>query len=488
MRGGAFDPPALPSEFWHRPEVKSALTARDIGALFRLLRDKAGLSQFRIGTAVEMSQGRISYIINGKQTVTSLQVLARIADGLGMPSSACALLGVASSPVIAAGTPARKRSTDDQASSPRPHPGTEYPDTTDNAISAITGLWANDAGHAHELMTSALDPAAWNAAALAWLVGQPDRLQEPRPAGRRVGRTDVVRVRETAKLFAELDNRFGGAHPRRALIHYLREDAAELLKGQYTDQVGRELFSTIAEAVLLTAWASYDCGLHGIAQRYYIQALRLAEAGDDQRLACSILSAMSHQATYLGHLSEAVHLARAAQTGSQTIATPTMTAQFQSMEARALARIGDSHACQAILAAAEATFARRNPTDDPEFISYFDEAEMSDEFGHCFRDLGLAKPAAQHAANATASYGDQYQRSDFFALMVLADAYADHNEPEQACQAALKAMQLGETLTSARCALYVTEFRRRLDRYSRTPAVREFTEQAAGLRLWANAA
>lgn len=464
MRDGAFDPPALPPQFWHRPDVKSALAARDIGALFRLLRDKAGLSQIRIGTAVEMSQGRISFLINGKQTVQSLHVLARIADGLGMPPSARALLGVAPSPAHAAGTLTHEPRPDNQALSAQPPPGTEYPVTTQNAISAITGLWQADAEHARELMSSALDPAAWNAAALAWLVGQPDRPQRPIAAGRRVGQADVARIKETAKLFAELDNRFGGAHPRRALIHYLREDAAELLKGQYTDQVGRELFSTIAEAVLLTAWASYDCGLHGVAQRYYIQALRLAEAGGDQRLACSILSAMSHQATYLGHLGKAVNLARA------------------------LARLGDSHACQAVLAAAEATFTRRNPADDPEFISYFDEAEMADEFGHCFRDLGLARPAADHAAKAAASYGDQYQRSDFFALMVLADAYADQDEPEQACNAALKAMQLGETLTSARCALYVSEFRDRLDRFGRTPAIREFREQAAGLLLWGKAA
>lgn len=405
-----------------------------------------------------------------------------------MPPTARGLLGVTASPTHATANPAPKTSPANQSPSSQPPPGTGYPDTTDNAISAIAGLWQADAEHAPGFITSALDPVAWNSAALAWLVGQPDRPQQPRPAGRRVGHADVARVKATAKLFAELDNRFGGAHHRRALIHYLREDATQLLKGHYTEQVGRELFSTIAEAVLLTAWASYDCGLHGVAQRYYIQALRLAEDGGDQRLACSILSAMSHQATYLGHLSEAVNLARAAQTGSRTIATPTMTAQFQTMEARALARLGDSHPCRAVLAAAETSFARRNPADDPEFISYFDEAEMADEFGHCLRDLGLPQPAADHASKATASYGDQYQRSDFFALMVLADAYADQGEPEQACQAALKAMQLGETLTSARCALYVSEFRDRLHRYSQTPAVREFNEQAAGLRLWTTAA
>lgn len=117
MRGGAFDPPALPPQFWQRPDVKSALAVRDIGALFRLLRDKAGLSQIRIGTAVGMSQGRISFLINGKQTVQSLHVMARIADGLDMPHAARRLLGVAASPTHATANPAPKASPANQSPS-----------------------------------------------------------------------------------------------------------------------------------------------------------------------------------------------------------------------------------------------------------------------------------------------------------------------------------------------------------------------------------
>src|SRR5205814_9039433 len=104
------------------------------------------------------------------------------------------------------------------------------------------------------------------------------------------------------------------------------------------DEVGRELFTAVAEASLLAAWTSYDCGLHGLAQRYFIQALRLAQSGADRRLSCSIMSAMSHQATYLGHLPEAVNLAKAAREGLRDQATPALTAQFLAMEARALAR------------------------------------------------------------------------------------------------------------------------------------------------------
>src|SRR5258708_23550957 len=199
------------------------------------------------------------------------------------------------------------------------------------------------------------------------------------------------------------------------------------------------------------------------------------------------MSAMSHQATFLGHTTEAANLARAARTGLQGAATPTLTAQFLSMEARALARAEDTPGCHAALNAAERAFQPPEAGRDPEFISYFTEAELTAEIAHCFRDLGDARRAAQHAALASPSDG-QFARSDFFAAMVLADALADQDDPGQACQTALGALVTGEALTSARCVAYVREFRQRLDRFGDDPAVLDFTGPAAGQPLWVRAA
>jgi len=119
---------------------------------------------------------------------------------------------------------------------------------------------------------------------------------------------------------------------------YLDTDADRLLRGRYTGAVGSALFSTVAEATLLAAWMSYDSAPRSaLAQRYFIQALALAQAGGDQLLGASILDAMSHQATYTGRFTEAANLARAARAGTTGIATATLTAHFHTMEARALA-------------------------------------------------------------------------------------------------------------------------------------------------------
>jgi hypothetical protein len=63
--------------------------------------------------------------------------------------------------------------------------------------------------------------------------------------GQHAGMGDVGRFRATVDLFAELDNRFGGGHARESLIKYLSTDADRLLNGQYDDEVGHALFSTV---------------------------------------------------------------------------------------------------------------------------------------------------------------------------------------------------------------------------------------------------
>jgi transcriptional regulator with XRE-family HTH domain len=91
----AFEPLQVPASFWQRNDVNDALTRRDIGTLFQLLRQYAGASQQKIGVAVDLQQGSVSQIMNGERAVTRLDVLERIANGLAMPDDARILLGLA---------------------------------------------------------------------------------------------------------------------------------------------------------------------------------------------------------------------------------------------------------------------------------------------------------------------------------------------------------------------------------------------------------
>src|SRR5258708_6718643 len=355
--------------------------------------------------------------------------------------------------------------------------GLDYLSSPDEAIDAVARLWRADLDEATVLLKSTPGSCAGNNGAVGWLVAADRARGSADLAERRVGSSDVERIGTTTNLFAQLDNRFGGGHARHALIQFLAGDVEPLLRGRYRDKAGADLFSAAAEATLLAAWMSYDSGLHSPAQRYFIQALGLAQAGSDPLLPATILDAMSHQATFLGRFREAANLARAARTGTRALATPTLTAHFYAMEARALARVGDAPGCELALSQAVTGFERRHPDNDPEWIRYFDDAEPAAEFGHCLRDLGRPAAAARYAAQSLHSACGP--RSDFFATLVLADAHLRAGDADQACHIALDALQLGQQIKSARCISYLQEFRADLQPAAGTSAFRDFEEQAA---------
>ena len=67
-----------------------------------------------------------------------------------------------------------------------------------------------------------------------------------------------------------------------ALVRYLEHEAEPMLRGRYGEATGRRLFAAAADLTRLAGWTSYDIGAHGLAQRYFVQALRLSQAAGDR--------------------------------------------------------------------------------------------------------------------------------------------------------------------------------------------------------------
>jgi hypothetical protein len=460
-----------------RPDVLDACQKRDLGIVIDIL-GSHGLTQDVMASYTGIGQGRLSQYKNHLIQPQAKTTFEDFATGLMMPSTARLALGLSFDPA------AKPRSESSPVNAPCAV-GLAYPDAPAEAVENVTRLWRTDLEGDKQLGTR-LEPAAWNEASLRWLVdpGQPP--DGDNASGASIGKPDVARFRATVELFSQLDDRFGGGHARAALVQYLDTDASRLLHGRYTSDVGREIFSAIAEATLLVAWMSYDSRpTSALAQRYFVQALALAQAGNDRLLGASILDAMSHQATYTGRFSEAANLARAAMTGTRGIATSTLISHFHAMEARALARLGDTKGCDRALAQAVSEFERRQPELDPEWIRYFDEAELSAEVSHCLRDLGRSDDATRQASSSLGAIGDAtFVRSDFFVMMVLADTHLAAGEAEQACRIALDALNDGEQIRSARCIGYLREFREHLITVGRTSMISDFEEQAVQFRMW----
>ncbi|WP_412542492.1 helix-turn-helix domain-containing protein [Longispora sp. K20-0274] len=96
MAAHRMTPLEVPDEFWSRPDARAALSDRDLGAVFHLLRQQLGASQARIAIAAGLSQPDVSAYMAGHRTVRDIDLLERIAAGLRLPAHARRLLGLAS--------------------------------------------------------------------------------------------------------------------------------------------------------------------------------------------------------------------------------------------------------------------------------------------------------------------------------------------------------------------------------------------------------
>ncbi|MGW5272124.1 collagen-like triple helix repeat-containing protein [Streptomyces sp. NPDC004044] len=312
--------------------------------------------------------------------------------------------------------------------------------------------------------------------------GVPRQRQTDRGPGQKVSSGDVAALRSVGELFRALDHTYGGGHARQALVRYLEHEAEPMLRGTYGEAIGRRLFSAAADLTRLVGWTSYDIAAHGLAQRYFVQALRLAQAAGDRVYGSYVLITMSRQAVYLGHGREAVQLARVAQQGVGSSAPPVVMALLHAVEARGHGVLGEARTCAASLARAEHALEAARPGDDvPHWGRYFDEAQLADEFGHCHRDLQQYRAAAQHAERSLQLRAPVYARSRLFCRVVLASARLGLGELDQACLLGAEAAQQAVEMRSVRATEYVREFERRLEPYRDAAAVRGYRERVAAL-------
>ncbi|NBM20961.1 regulator, partial [Streptomyces sp. GC420] len=298
----------------------------------------------------------------------------------------------------------------------------------------------------------------------------------------RVTAGDIAALRSVGELFRTLDNAYGGGHARQALVRYLEHEVEPILRGTYGEATGRKLFAAAADLTRLAGWTSYDIAAHGLAQRYFVQALRLAQAAGDRAYGSYVLVTMSRQAVYLGHGREAVQLARVAQQGVGSSAPPVVQSLLHAAEARGHGVLGEGRACSTALARAErALESARSGDEVPHWARFFDEAQLADEFGHCHRDLQQHRMAAQHAERSLQLRGNGFVRSRLFCRVVLACARLGLGDVEEACRLGAEAAQQATEMRSVRALEYIRDFERRLEPYRDAAAVRTYRDRVAAL-------
>jgi hypothetical protein len=299
----------------------------------------------------------------------------------------------------------------------------------------------------------------------------------------RVGHSDVAKLREAAEDARRWDSKYGGGDWRSSMVpECLRVDAAPLLLGSYSDEVGRALFGATAELTRLAGWMAFDTGQQEAAQRYYIQALRLARAAADVPLGGYVLASMSLQATYRGFADEGVDLAQAALERNRGLATARTMSFFRLVEARAHAKANDAAAAGAALRAAEGWLERSRSGDgDPSWLGFYSYDRFAADAAECYRDLKAPRQVRRFTEQALSRPTEEYVRSHGLRLVVSAVAELESGNLDAACAAGTRAVEVAGRISSARTTEYVRDLLHRLEPYGDEPRVMELRERARPL-------
>jgi transcriptional regulator with XRE-family HTH domain len=440
--------------------VRHTMVDARFGARMRELRDARGLSLRALATRALSNKSQLQAFEVGREQ-PSVATALRIDEALGAGGVLAAMVTVED----------------------RPSPavvGLEFASSWSSAVDVAASLWHGDLGHRSRLRRSSFTAAAFVAPAMRWLTASFE--ERPRGSGNRpVVEPDVDTVRLATSMFRTLDNQYGGGHIREMVVRFLDAEVAPLLRnGRFDASTGSALLSATAELTQLAGWASYDSGLHGLGQRYLIQALRLAMTAVDRPLGAEIVAAMSHQAAYLNAPDEAVDLARAAAHIAADAGVTAIVAEAAVLEAQGLALRGEESASAAALDRAERTLDRADRDSDPQWIRYFDEAYLSARFGHCFAALERGDLAQRFAARSLEMDG-RYVRGRQFNLALLAKAHAQAGNLDEAAAVGMEAVDMAERLRSARSIDYLRDLADRLAPHVGLAAVDDFVERARPL-------
>ncbi|GGK00931.1 hypothetical protein GCM10010123_33620 [Pilimelia anulata] len=358
--------------------------------------------------------------------------------------------------------------------------GLRYAGTAGGAINTIIDLGRADPD-GRGAIEAPFIVAALGGPSRDWLLAQLAELATER-GPRRIGLREVAGVRDMFALFQELDVMRGGGHARTALVQYLNGYVLPLVAREHEPGVRAAVQEAAAEQAYLVGWMAYDDGAHGLAQRYLIQALRLAQEAGAAALGAHILAGMSDQSNLLGHPREALALARVGRQGIGDAGSPACLADLYVLEARALAALGDGAGAAGAVAAAERAFGLVDRAAEPEWARYLDAAYLFGEAAHCFRDLGRAAETARFAGESIAAAAAQGRaRRGALSHAALAAGHLADGEVEAAAAAAGRVLELAAAVDSSRCRAAVRDLDRRLAPHATLPAVTRFRARAVEL-------
>jgi transcriptional regulator with XRE-family HTH domain len=277
-------------------------------------------------------------------------------------------------------------------------------------------------------------------------------------------------------VLRRMDDLVGGPDLTGLTGRELRSALRRLRSPDLTGPQRRRLLPAVAELAQLACWVAADAGDPGAVERAHRVGMRAALAAGAAPLAGHLMATLAHLNTGPDANGDSgMALARQGYRLARPRASATTRALLLHRVAFAAAHAGQRRACEQALASAERAFERRDPANDPSWVYWFDDAELTAMTGRCYAVLGrprLAEPLLRAALD------DRRIRLRPWALYAawLAAVHLDSGQVEEAAGTARAALLTAVRVGSVRALRQVTALHSRLRGHPTVPAVREYAE------------
>ena len=252
-----------------------------------------------------------------------------------------------------------------------------------------------------------------------------------------------------------------------------------LLGGTQPLPLRRRLAAIAGETAGHTAWLFHDLGDQYSAAHYYAVAeVAIREAGDPA-LDAYVRGFRSLVMGSQGQAREALGFVRGAVEIAERSATATTRVWLASLEARALASVGDTKSCCGALHWARTAIGQSCREEDPAWMYEFDHVRLLAVSGACYVQLGKTAAAEQTLREALEALGPKRSRRRAEVLVDLARARAQQHDAEEAAGLACEALEVAVEIGSPAGIQRVRRFRPELAGGNGTRAVTALDEQLA---------
>ncbi|ASU77038.1 XRE family transcriptional regulator [Actinopolyspora erythraea] len=442
-------------EVWEGREMRQALANRDISDIYKLLR-KHGVSQRQIAAATGQSQSEVSEILKGRQVI-AYDVLARIADGLGVPRG---YMGLAYDGATAV------RATE--------HEPSGSPAEEDETVKRRKFLT-----HAAAV---AMGASVFGAEEGEWMMSN---AQTPAPS--RIGMTDVQQIQAATKALRDLDYRHGGGTCRDAVVAQLNW-ARQLLHADCSEHVKQRLFVSLADMHSLAGWTSFDMGLMDPARSHFGKALQFAKQANDDSLVANVLYRMGRVYLHYQQPNEALKLFQLGQIAAQDSGSALTVAVMCANEGWAYGMLNRPDQVEKMLGRTRDEFARADLNEEPDWVKFFNRHDLHGMTGSVYDALAEFTPeryaplAVSETLKSNQSYGDNMQRSHVFMLGMQATNHMRSGDVQQGIKVGRQALELGALVKSARVPDRLRPLQLEAAKHTMNPDARDFAEQVRTFR------